>query len=433
MSDFSKFDESCEPIIVKTNSLSKYKSKRNLKKSPEPKGKKEKEKNKYRFVIQLHKAEKAGDHFDLRLENDKGSMTSWVIPKNHLPKNKEKLLAIKTENHPISYMDFKGIIPEGYGKGKVSIHDSGVYEEIEKESSKIVFKLNGKKEKGTYVLFKTNKNYWLLMKSVKEASFPLSIRAASNYIDKRKEESGNITYIYSEKYIAKRQADKEKKLRAFSKSLVSLRKKVKKDMNSKDDKLEILALAVGLIDDIYLRVGNNESASELEHYGLTTLLKKHITFSGGKAHIKYVGKAGVDQDKIVTDKRKVVLLKRICSNKKPNDRLFGGDAYNVRAIHINDYLKPFNISAKDIRGFHANNEMLKELSKVRKGKLPKDEKEKTKKLKEEFTKALEVTAKKVGHQPNTLKNQYLIPSIEPDYLKNGKIEFFADDYLFLID
>jgi hypothetical protein len=61
----------------------------------------------------IHKAKKAGEHFDLRLENDDGTMSSWAIPKARLPHNKEKLLAQKTEDHPISYNKFKGEIPEG--------------------------------------------------------------------------------------------------------------------------------------------------------------------------------------------------------------------------------------------------------------------------------------------------------------------------------
>ena len=183
MSDFSKYDESCEPIFI-SSSLSEYESKRDFDKTDEPKPEKEK-KNKYRFVIQLHKADKAGEHFDLRLENDNGSMSSWVIPKHHLPKDKEKLLAIKVEDHPVSYMKFEGEIKSGYGKGTVKIYDSGTYEEIDGGNSK-VFKLNGKKEKGYYNLIHTKGDHWLITKH------KLS-KEASEFIDKRKEESGNIT------------------------------------------------------------------------------------------------------------------------------------------------------------------------------------------------------------------------------------------------
>jgi bifunctional non-homologous end joining protein LigD len=160
-----KFADELEFEKIAKDPLSVYKKKRDFDETKEPEGKAEKE-NKYRFVIQLHKAKKAKDHFDLRLENDKGAMSSWAIPKHKMPKDKEKLLAISTEDHPISYMKFEGKIPEGsYGAGEVEIYDSGKYEEIEKTKSKIVFKLNGKKEKGTYTLLNTDGNKWIIFKS----------------------------------------------------------------------------------------------------------------------------------------------------------------------------------------------------------------------------------------------------------------------------
>lgn len=162
--------------------LSTYKGKREFDKTPEPEGKEEKGQNKHRFVIQLHHALKAHDHYDLRLENEEGTLSSWSIPKHHLPKGKEKLLAIKTEDHPIKYLKFKGSIPVGsYGAGEMEIHDSGTYEEIEFGKTKIVFKLNGKKEKGTYKLFRAGKDKnWLIMEDdsiIETASLRFSKRA----------------------------------------------------------------------------------------------------------------------------------------------------------------------------------------------------------------------------------------------------------------
>ena len=110
--------------------LATYKEKRDFDESPEPEDGVSDE-NKYRFVIQRHFAEKAGEHLDLRLENEEGALSSWSLPKHKLPKGKEKLLAVSTEDHPISYIKFKGEIPSGYGKGEMKIHDSGTYEEVE--------------------------------------------------------------------------------------------------------------------------------------------------------------------------------------------------------------------------------------------------------------------------------------------------------------
>lgn len=125
----------------------------------------------------------SNSHFDLRLENDEGAMSSWSIPKHKLPSGKEKLLAVKTEDHPVSYNEFEGTIPEGeYGAGEVEIHDSGTYEEIERSPTKIVFRLKGGKERGGYKLFRTDGKRWMIMTAKKEdmekraALLPLSAR-----------------------------------------------------------------------------------------------------------------------------------------------------------------------------------------------------------------------------------------------------------------
>lgn len=250
--------------------------------------------------------------------------------------------------------------------------------------------------------------------------FPISKRAQGKYIEKKKEESGNITYIYSDKHVKERNKKKAKKILELSKSIKKVRKQVQKDIASKEPVLEDIATVVGLIDDTYERVGNPSSAKE-DHHGVTTWRVKHVTFGKGKATIKYVGKAGVKQEKIVESNQLVAALKRAIKDKKKNDEIFP----DINGRLVNLYLKPFNITAKDIRGFHANEEMKQALKSSRNGTLPKDPKEKEKKLKDEFKEALELAAKKVGHEPTTLKNQYLIPSIEEHYLTSGKIKVQA--------
>jgi len=145
--------------------LKKYRQKREFGKTPEPEGKVSKTGGN-RFVIHNHYALKAGHHHDLRLEME-GVLKSWAVPKG-VPKKKEvKHLAIQTEDHPIGYINFRGKIPKGlYGAGIVKIFDRGNYKLTEREKDRIVFKLNGKKLKGSYCLIKmkSRKNQWLLFK-----------------------------------------------------------------------------------------------------------------------------------------------------------------------------------------------------------------------------------------------------------------------------
>lgn len=144
-------------------SLKKYWQKRKFKKTPEPKGKVLKT-SKNRFVVQAHRA--THFHHDFRLEMD-GVLKSWAVPKGVSEKRGLKRLALMVEDHPVSYIDFEGKIPEGlYGAGTVKVFDKGKYELIKRTKDRIIFKLNGKKLKGEYTLIKFKKpNQWLLFKT----------------------------------------------------------------------------------------------------------------------------------------------------------------------------------------------------------------------------------------------------------------------------
>ncbi len=148
-------------------SLTQYKKKRNFEKTPEPK-KSEKKKSKEKiFVVHEHHASHL--HWDLRLEMNR-VLKSWAVPKTPPTAKGTKRLAIQVEDHPLSYANFEGTIPEGnYGAGKVEIWDNGTYEIIEKDSKKIEINFHGKKLKGNYVLVKTHygnkpEKSWLWMK-----------------------------------------------------------------------------------------------------------------------------------------------------------------------------------------------------------------------------------------------------------------------------
>ena len=231
---------------------------------------------------------------------------------------------------------------------------------------------------------------------------------SSEFVEKKKQESGNITYIYDEKHITARNKKKVATLKRLGKSIEKLRRQVSEDLDS-PEKGEA-AMVVALIDETYERVGNPGSAKE-SHFGVTTWRKKHVSFPGSKAVIKYKGKGGIDQTKTVTSKRIVGLLKGLTSAIKADDELFP----SLSSSMVNSYLKPFKITAKDIRGFHANEEMKKALKKTK--KKGGDEKQR----KEDFKKALEETARNVGHDPGTLKKDYLVPLFEENYLERGKI------------
>lgn len=144
------------------NKLTKYNNKRNFNITSEPIGKIFKKNKKLTFCVQHHIARK--DHFDFRLEYN-GTMSSWAIPKGPSYNPKDKRLAIKVEDHPISYKNFEGTIPKGeYGAGTVMLFDLGYYKIIKYEKHLIKVILHGKRLKGMWTLTHFKDDNWLLIK-----------------------------------------------------------------------------------------------------------------------------------------------------------------------------------------------------------------------------------------------------------------------------
>jgi bifunctional non-homologous end joining protein LigD len=125
------------------------------------------------FVIQKHAASHL--HYDFRLEMG-GTLKSWAVPKGPPYDLHERRLAMATEDHPMDYANFEGIIPAGeYGGGTVMVWDIGSYELIDGNywKGKLHVLLNGKKLRGEWVLVKGNDrngkgNVWYLIKAGSE-------------------------------------------------------------------------------------------------------------------------------------------------------------------------------------------------------------------------------------------------------------------------
>lgn len=173
--------------------LDEYRRKRNFTKTPEPTGdepprRRARRRSEPFFCVQKHLASHL--HYDLRLEYN-GVLLSWAVPKGPSIDRRDKRLAMRTEDHPVAYGTFEGVIPEGYGAGIVMLWDQGTWSpEVEDVGAALrrgdlKFTLDGFKLKGSWALVrakpkgdlavKHDGRTWLLIKHRDEWSGPLDI------------------------------------------------------------------------------------------------------------------------------------------------------------------------------------------------------------------------------------------------------------------
>jgi len=172
---------------IASMSLDEYKRKRRFEQTPEPAPKLEK-KSRHRFVVQRHAATRL--HYDFRLEME-GVLKSWAVPKGPSLDPADKRLAMQVEDHPVSYYDFEGTIPESnYGAGTVMVWETGTWEPLSPEpvdgvyvpgtdqeaagmlaKGDLKFRLKGKRLNGDFAIIHikarrsgSKGNEWLLIK-----------------------------------------------------------------------------------------------------------------------------------------------------------------------------------------------------------------------------------------------------------------------------
>jgi len=155
--------------------LEQYRRRRRFGVTPEPRGKAPRRRTKkLAFVVQKHRA--TALHYDFRLEW-KGVMLSWAVPKGPSFNTKDKRMAMPTEDHPLEYNKFEGVIPEGeYGGGTVMIWDRGTWTPVSEDvdaalkKGDLKFRLDGEKLHGEWVLVRMGRRGsgdrvpWLLIK-----------------------------------------------------------------------------------------------------------------------------------------------------------------------------------------------------------------------------------------------------------------------------
>lgn len=174
--------------------LAEYRTRRDFSRTPEPQARTgRKRKRGLSFLVQKHDATRL--HYDLRLEWD-GVLKSWAVTRGPSDDPDDKRLAVRTEDHPLAYGDFEGVIPKDeYGGGTVMLWDRGTWEPVDDPEEglaegKLHFIVHGERMKGEWILIRMKprprekRENWLLMKSrdedAREGGKPLTDRHAKS-------------------------------------------------------------------------------------------------------------------------------------------------------------------------------------------------------------------------------------------------------------
>src|SRR5919206_655586 len=211
---------------------------------------------------------------------------------------------------------------------------------------------------------------------------------------------GRAQRIYHPSFVAKRARRKYEKIERFGEALPRLRRRTNEDIAGEGlGKERVLAVVRRLINDLYFRVGSEESVRKYRTYGVTTLRNRHIELKrGGRLLFKFTGKHHIRHRRILVDEELAALMRDIKSIGGPRLFEYYGEDGRVRAVKprdVNDYIKAATapeFSAKDFRTWGGTLLAAIELAEMGKAE---DEKQ----AKKNLVRAVERVAEHLGNTP----------------------------------
>lgn len=237
--------------------------------------------------------------------------------------------------------------------------------------------------------------------------------------------SGRIQYLYHPQFAARQQRKKYEKVERFGQYLASLRRKTNEDISREGmPKERVLAVIVRLINDLYFRVGSEQSVKRYRTYGVTTLRNRHLEIKrGGRLIFTFVGKHHIRHRRIIVDEELAMLIADI--KKIGGARLFeyydqDGKVKPIKPREVNDYIKAATspeFSAKDFRTWGGTL-----LAAVKLAELGVCEDERA--ARKNLVKAVKDVAEHLGNTPTVCRSCYIHPSVFEAYLKGTTLEEF---------
>ncbi len=235
---------------------------------------------------------------------------------------------------------------------------------------------------------------------------------------------GRKQYKYHERWREVRDEDKFDRLTQFAKALPKIRRRVAQDLKLPGlPRRKVVATIVRLLEQTFIRIGNEEYARENNSFGLTTLKNRHVTVKGSKVRFRFRGKSGRQHEVDLSDRRVAKVIAK-CQDL-PGQDLFHfldeeGEVQNITSQDVNEYLRQItdeDFTAKDFRTWGGT--VLAAIA------LDKQEEFETKKqAKSNIKTAICAVAELLGNTPAVCRKCYVHPEIVAAYLNRKRIAGF---------
>jgi len=235
------------------------------------------------------------------------------------------------------------------------------------------------------------------------------------------DKKGRTQYRYHDRFRAKREEEKFRRVVEFGEALPSLRRRVRADLKRNAlERERVLAAIVRLIDQGFFRVGNDKSAKSELTYGLTTIRPRHVKVEGNKLLFDYIGKWRKAQKRAIEDPE-VARIVDALQQLKPQELfafLDGEKLRDVKDRHVNDYIQSIigdDFTAKDFRTWAGTLLCSIALAMQGQGTSKAERKRKIKR-------AIDATAEQLGNTAAVCRSSYICPRLLDEYMQGKPFE-----------
>ncbi len=240
------------------------------------------------------------------------------------------------------------------------------------------------------------------------------------------DDAGRKQYIYHPEFVARQAARKFERLAVFARALPRMREQTTEDLESSDEPLQprIMATLVRLINEYYFRVGTEEYEKRHRTYGITTLLKRHVSIQDDRIRFTYTGKKGIRQSHVVVDEQLLEIV--IGLMDLPGKRVFQyydqeGVLRTANGHMLNAYIRRVmapGLSAKDFRTWGGTLLAATELADRGPAKSERQ-------AKKNIVEAVKLVAEKLGNTPAVARSSYISPVVFERYLEGKTLEGYV--------